>query len=218
VGAFVKSWFIHLLSHLCSEVTGQVVDNTEVTYSKQSTGFERLETSRLIIRRFREDDIPALTAYRSDPNVYRYLPWDSYDENKARALVEELKDKEPGEPGRYFFALEDKSTRKLIGDLYLRTEDDKRLAEIGYVFALSSQGKGLATEAVRALLEYAFGTLQMHRLIARAVADNAASLKLLERFGFRKEAHFVKSFWYRGAWMDTVVYALLGEEWQAKNN
>jgi RimJ/RimL family protein N-acetyltransferase len=176
--------------------------------------FEKLETPRLIIRRFREDDIPALTAYRADPNVYRYLPWDSYDKAKARALIEDLKDKEPGEVGRYFFALEDKTTGVLIGDLYLRTEDDKRLAEIGYVFALSSQGKGLATEAVGALLEYTFGTLHMHRLMARAVSDNAASLKLLERFGFRQEAHFVKSLWYRGAWVDTVVYALLKEEWQ----
>lgn len=64
--------------------------------------FEKLETSRLIIRRFRENDVPPLVAYRADPKVYRYLPWNSYDEAKAKALIERIKDKEPGEPGGYF--------------------------------------------------------------------------------------------------------------------
>jgi RimJ/RimL family protein N-acetyltransferase len=56
--------------------------------------------------------------------------------------------------------------------------------------------------------------LKLHRLSATADPRNLASVKLLERLGFRKEAHFVKSLWFKGEWADDVVYGLLREEWK----
>jgi RimJ/RimL family protein N-acetyltransferase len=185
----------------------------------EKLGFEKLETPRLILRRFRDDDLTALVAYRANPEVSRYQMWESYDEVKGRELLEKVKGKNPGDTGYFQFALEYKTTGELIGDLMIKTdEQDKRLAEIGYTLAHAFHGKGLACEAATALIDYAFNTLKMHRLSATADPRNLASLKLLGRLGFRKEAHFVKSLWFKGDWADDVVYGLLEEEWPAKSS
>jgi RimJ/RimL family protein N-acetyltransferase len=175
--------------------------------------FEKLETSRLILRRMREDDLTALVAYRNDPRVAEYQAWESYDEIKGKELIT---DKNPGDPGYFQFALEYKATGLLVGDFMLKTQDDKRLAEIGYTLAYTFQGQGLASEAATAVIDFAFNTLNMHRLSATVDPRNLASVKLLERLGFRKEAHFVKSVWFKGAWADDVVYGLLEREWKNK--
>ncbi len=175
--------------------------------------FEKLETPRLILRRIREDDLAALVAYRNDLRVAQYQMWESYDEIKAKELIT---DKNPGDEGYFQFALEHKATGELVGDFMLRTQEDKRLAEIGYTLAHAFHGKGLAREAATAVIDYAFSILKMHRLSASVDPRNLASLKLLEHLGFRKEAHFVKSLWFKGDWADDVVYALLEKEWQTK--
>jgi RimJ/RimL family protein N-acetyltransferase len=172
--------------------------------------FERLETSRLVLRRMREDDLAALVVYRNDSRVAEYQEWENYDEIKAKELIT---DKNPGDEGYFQFALEHKATGELIGDFMLKTQEDKRLAEIGYTLAFNFHGKGLAREAATAVIDYAFSVLKMHRLSASADPRNLASLKLLERLGFRKEAHFVKSLWFKGDWADDVIYGLLREEW-----
>jgi RimJ/RimL family protein N-acetyltransferase len=186
--------------------------------SSHQISFEKLETPRLILRRFRDDDLTSLVAYRSDLRVAEYQMWESYDEAKGRDLIEGVKDKSPGDGGYFQFALEHKATGQLSGDFMLKTQEDKRLAEIGYTLAPAFQGKGLATEAATAVIDYAFHVLKMHRLSATADPRNMASIKLLERLGFRKEAHFVKSLWFKGAWADDVVYGLLEEEWLAKKS
>jgi RimJ/RimL family protein N-acetyltransferase len=175
--------------------------------------FEKLETPRLILRRLREDDLTALVTYRNDPRVNQYQLWESYEETRGRELIEKNKNKSPGDEGYFSFALETKATGELIGDFMLKMQEDKRLAEIGYTLAFNFHGKGLAREAATAVIDYAFSILNMHRLSASADPRNLASLKLLERLRFRKEAHFVKSLWFKGTWADDVVYGLLGEEW-----
>jgi RimJ/RimL family protein N-acetyltransferase len=175
--------------------------------------FEKLETPRLILRRFREDDLAALVSYRNDPRIAQYQMWESYDETRGKDLIEKNKNKSPGDEGYCQLALEYKATGELIGDFMLKTQEDKRLAEIGYTLAFNFHGKGLAREAATAVIDYAFIVLNIHRLSATADPRNLASLKLLERLGFRKEAHFVKSLWFKGEWADDVVYGLLEEEW-----
>jgi RimJ/RimL family protein N-acetyltransferase len=176
-----------------------------------------LETPRLFIRGFRNEDLGALVAYRSDPEVERYQMWQNYNETKGRELIEDNKHIDLSQGGRFQLALEYKANATLIGDLYLRIDDsDKRLGEVGYTLSKHYQGQGLATEAMQALLNHCFTNLKMHRLSATADPRNTPSLKLLERLGFRQEAYFVKSLWFKGEWADDVVYGLLKDEWLAR--
>jgi RimJ/RimL family protein N-acetyltransferase len=176
--------------------------------------FARLESERLILRRFADSDLAPFLAYRNDPEVARYQAWESCTVHEAIAMIEELKSLQPGTPGEWFqFAIELKETGALIGDCALKVEQDGRQAEIGFTLSREHRGKGYAQEAVSCLLDYAFGDLGLHRVIAITDRENEPSLALLERLGMRREGCFVQNAWFKGRWTSEYLYALLDEEW-----
>jgi RimJ/RimL family protein N-acetyltransferase len=177
--------------------------------------FTTLETARLRLRHFRDADLALFMAYRNDPEVARYQGWESIGEPEARAFIQEQKEVQPGIPGQWFqIAVELKETGMLIGDCALKImEHDERQAEIGYTLSRAYQGRGIATEAVSCVLEYAFVTLGLHRVIAITDCENAASVALLEHLGLRREGHFLQNVWFKGKWADEYLYAMLQEEW-----
>jgi RimJ/RimL family protein N-acetyltransferase len=182
--------------------------------------FHTLETARLRLRRFIDADMSAFLAYRNDPEVARYQSWESTTESEARAFITDQIDLQPGTPGSWFqFAIALKTTDALIGDcgLHLRG-DDPRQGEIGYTLARAHQGQGYATEAIRAVLAYAFEILSLHRVTATADCRNTPSFRLLERVGMRREGHFLQHAWYKGEWCDEYLYAMLRREWRGERS
>ena len=179
--------------------------------------FHSLETERLRLRRFTEADLPAFVAYRNDPEVARYQSWEGITEDEGRAFIAYMREAQPGTPGDWFqFAVALRESDALIGDIGLSVRgDDPRLGEIGYTLARVHQGHGYATESVRAVLAYAFETLNLHRVSASADCRNAPSYRLLERVGMRREGHFLQHAWYKGEWCDEYLYAMLRAEWRA---
>jgi RimJ/RimL family protein N-acetyltransferase len=174
-----------------------------------------IETARLRLRRFGDADLAPFMAYRNDPDVARYQSWDGITEAEAVAFVREQQTAPAGVPGEWLqIAIERKDNRRIIGDCAFKVmEDDPRQAEIGYSLARDAQGQGFATEAVAALLSWAFPTFDLHRVIAIVDVENTASVALLERLGLRREAHFRQNIWFKGAWGDEYVYAILRDEW-----
>jgi RimJ/RimL family protein N-acetyltransferase len=180
--------------------------------------FTRIESERLNLRRFEDSDLAAFVAYRNDPEVARYQSWDSCDEHEARAFIREVGSAQPGVPSEWLqFAVEPKVTGGLIGDCALRVDEQEPYrAEIGFTLAHEHQGKGFASEAVSRLLDYAFSTLGLHRVVAIADCRNKPSWALLERIGMRREGHFLESVWFEGEWSDEYLYAVLKDEWLGK--
>jgi RimJ/RimL family protein N-acetyltransferase len=154
--------------------------------------------------------------YRNDPDVARYQSWEGITEAEARALIQEVKVIQPWTPGEWLqIAIELKETGLLVGDCAMKIEeDDDRQAEIGYTLSRAYQGRGIAREAVSCVLEYAFASLGLHRVIAITDCENAPSVALLERLGLRREGHFHQNVWFKGKWGDEYLYAILQEEWQ----
>src|ERR687897_1099664 len=183
-----------------------------------NAAFTRLESERLILRRFRDSDLAPFVAYRNDPEVARYQAWDSFDEREARALIREMETAQPGVPGEWFqFAIESKETGEFVGDCALQVDGQEPYrAEIGFTLAREYQGRGFASEAISRLLDYAFGTLKLHRVIAIADCRNTPSWALLERVGMRREGHFIENVWFKGGWADEYLYAVLKDEWLQK--
>jgi RimJ/RimL family protein N-acetyltransferase len=177
--------------------------------------FTRIESERLILRRFKDSDLAPFMAYRNDPEVARYQSWDSLDEREARTFIREAGAARVGVPGEWFgFAIESKQTGDLIGDCALRADEHEPYrAEIGFTLAREHQGKGFASEAVSRLLDYAFDALGLHRVVAIADCRNAPSVALLERVGMRREGHFLENVWFKGGWADDYLYAVLKDEW-----
>ncbi len=175
----------------------------------------RLTMPRLILRPFAATDLAPFMAYRNDPVVARYQSWEGMTEDQARAFIRAQQVARPGTPGQWLqIALERRDTGVLIGDCALKVDaQEPRQAELGYTLARAHQGQGFASEAVRCVLEYAFSTLGLHRIVAVVDCENAASVALLERLGWRREGHFIQNIWFKGAWGDEYQYALLREEW-----
>lgn len=165
------------------------------------------ETERLILRRYKEDDLQDLFEYLSDMKVVEYEPYKpmTIDETKEnlewRVGTDEM------------IAVELKNSRKMIGNVYMGKRDFEAL-EIGYVFNRNYWGNGYAAESCKALMECAFSE-GIHRIYAECDPDNKSSWKLLETLGFRREAHLRQNvyFWKdendKPIWKDTYVYAKL---------
>jgi RimJ/RimL family protein N-acetyltransferase len=172
------------------------------------------------LRHFRDSDLSLFIAYRNDPEVARYQSWEGISEPEAYAFIQEQKEDQPGMPSQGFqIAIELKEAGVLVGDCYFMiNEHDDRQAEIGYTLSRTHQGRGFATEAVSCLLNYAFLTFDLHRIIAITDCENAGSIALLERLGMRREGHFLQNVWFKGKWGDEYLYAILKEEWLLKRD
>jgi RimJ/RimL family protein N-acetyltransferase len=180
------------------------------------TAFTALATERLVLRRFRPDDLDAFVAYRSDPGIARYQSWEApYPPDQARQLLRELQKTHPDTPGEWFqFAVARRHTDRLIGDCAAHVRaDDPRQAEIGFTVAAGHQGHGYASEAVRRLLRYLLIERDKHRVSATCDDRNTRSAAVLERVGMRREGHLLESTWSKGEWTNDLLYAVLHREW-----
>lgn len=181
-----------------------------------------LRTERLVLRTIEPDDSAAIGAYCADPEVTRYLPFPALDaEGLAKRMERLVAATAPAGVGD-FLGLAAEHEGVLVGDLMLRfsaahgEDQPPSIAELGWVFAPSYGGRGFATEAARALVDLAFGTYPLHRLMAQLDPRNTASARLCERIGMTHEAHTREDFADRdGGWSDTSVYGLLRREWEA---
>jgi len=177
-----------------------------------------LTTSRLLLRRLLETDREALFAYRSDPEVSRFQGWVPVTLADAIAFIGE-RPEEPDQPGTWFqLAITLKPSGRMVGDAGMHfPADQPQQAEIGMTLGPEYQHRGYATEALMAVLDYLFITLNKHRVYGLVSPENGASVALLERCGFRREAHLRKSLWFKGEWADDMIYAMLREEWVEYN-
>ncbi len=168
-----------------------------------------LKTERLVLRPFRpDDDVDDAYAYMSDPAVVRYLYWEVRTRDQVRAFL--------AERGSHVLAIELPPGGRVIGEVLLRQlSEEHRQGELGYVLNPAYQGKGYASEAARALLRAGFEELGLHRIMARLDARNKPSAALLERLGMRLEGHHVHDELFKGEWSDTLVYAMLADEWRS---
>ena len=175
-----------------------------------------VETSRLTLRPFVEGDLDAVHAMRSDPDVVRYLYGEVQSRDETRtSLAQKIAAPAWVQEGDWLSAaVVERESRVIVGDMALHWVSERgRTAEIGFVFDPRHQGKGLATEAAGALIDWVFEEAGFHRVIGRTEARNAASARVLEKLGMRLEAHFVENEWVKGEWQSELVYAILEREW-----
>jgi len=177
-----------------------------------------IETERLLLREFTEDDWPEVLAYQSNPRYQRYYPVTEKTPTQAQAFVQMFLDQQQEKPRRKFqLAAVHKPSSKLIGNCGLRMETiDARLADLGYEFSPEYWGQGYATEAAQAMLHFGFCTLHLHRIWACCIADNSGSARVLEKLGMQLEGRLRENEYFRGRWWDTLTYAVLEFEWKAQ--
>lgn len=176
--------------------------------------FPTLETERLLLRRIVPEDARALFAFRSDPEVQRYNGGPLAHAEQAAELVALF---EAGFQARtrleWGIVLKGADDR-LIGDAgYAHWSQRHRRAEIGYGLARIHWRQGIAAEAVAAILRFGFEGMDLHRIHACPLVENMASVRLLEKLGFRREGIRRDEIWADGAFHDEALYALLRPEY-----
>ncbi len=180
-----------------------------------------LRTERLLLRPVRLDDEAAMVYY-GDPVVARYLPLPVLDADGIRERVALLAARTAPSLPDEALAVAVEHEGALIGDLMLRLtarlgpDQPPAVAEVGWVFSPAVSGRGLATEAARALVAMAFDHYPLHRVAAQLHPANVRSAALCERLGMTREAHLRRDYPETdGSWGDTAIYGLLREEWEA---
>jgi RimJ/RimL family protein N-acetyltransferase len=179
----------------------------------------QLTTPRLTLREFTPGDWPAVLAYQSDPHYLRYYEWTERTPEAVRQFVGVFLAQQRERPrSRYQLAVTLTATGELIGNCGVRLPAaGAPAAELGYEIAPAQWGHGYATEAARAMVAFAFVGLKVHRVAAWCVADNAGSIGVLRKLGFRQEGHLRQREFYKGKWWDTLVWAVLHDEWDGSD-
>jgi len=175
----------------------------------------RADTERLHLREFDASDAELTNQYESNPEVVRYQT------HPPRSLAESLEyiklsmATAQESPRRTFdLAVVLREEARLIGRCGLQVRNpEEREGTLWYVLHPAYWGRGIIPEASRALLTFGFGELGLHRVFVDCEPGNVASARVAEKLGMRREAHFRENAWVKGAWTDSVIYAILEREW-----
>jgi RimJ/RimL family protein N-acetyltransferase len=175
-----------------------------------------LRTERLELRPHDAGDLEAFHAIRSNPEVARYLYNEPLSLDEARAKLDlrigarALAAENDWLPA----AIVERASGVMVGDVGLNWRSvEHRTGEIGFTVDPAYQGRGYATEAARALLDWGFREFGLHRVIGRTEVRNTGSARVLERLGMRLEATLVENEWVKGEWQSELQYAILRREW-----
>ncbi len=176
------------------------------------TPFPILETKRLQLRRLANNDFNEILALRSDKETMQYIPR-PLAKNKEDALehIALINSRIESNEG-INWAITLKKDSKLIGIIgHYRLKPEHYRAEIGYMLFPEYHGKGIMTEAIKEVVNYGFEVMKLHSIEALIDPRNIASEKVLQKNGFVKEAHFIENEYYKGEFLDTVVYSILNK-------
>ena len=175
-----------------------------------------INTDRLVLRETVADDWPAVLAYQRDPRYLRFYPWTDRTEAEVRDFVQMFVDQQTERPRRRFqFAIISPGGGRVIGNCGIRRKPENDWeADIGYELAPEYWGRGYATEAALAIVNFGFRELGLYRISSWCIADNAASARVLEKVGLRLEGRLRGNEYFKERWWDTLLFGLLESEWR----
>ncbi len=172
--------------------------------------FPEINTIRLRIRQTEASDIEAIFRLRSDALAMRYIDKPlAKSREDVRELMQRMQDGVKDNTG-ISWVIELRETKEMIGQIgFWRIDKDNHRGEVGYMLLPEYFGMGIGSEAIQAVLEHGFGNINFHSVEAKVNPANEASIRLLEKHGFIKEAYFRENYYYDGKFLDTAIYSLL---------
>ncbi len=174
----------------------------------------KIHTKRLTLRDYVETDLEDIHEYGSDPEVVKYMPFGPNTLEDSQNFLNGAIVKQREEPRKdYGLAVALKSEDKLIGGCRI-SKVSEREAHLGYIINRHYWGNGYATEAAKAMVEFAFGELGVHRIYSDCHPENAASIRVLEKVGMVLEGRRRDYMIFHGEYSDTLLYSILEHEWK----
>ena len=173
-----------------------------------------LETSRLVLRKLKVEDAQDMFEYCSDEEMTPFLTWDAHktiDDSMVfiQKTIEKYKKSQVGEWGIVL-----KETGKLVGTCgFLWWMPECGRVELAYAIARSLWGKGLMTEAVSEVIRFGFDKMELNRIEARAIPENIASIRVMQKIGMTKEGLHREQMIMHGKFVDLSSYAILKRDY-----
>ena len=180
--------------------------------------FPIIRTERLVLRQITANDMAEIYELRSDEQMMKYIgrpPLQGIEEaNNLINSMQESLDKTNG----ITWGIELNNNKKLIGNLgFWKITHEHYRAELGYMLLSEFQGKGIMDEALKAILKFGFGPMNLHSVEANVDPENKASIRLLERNHFVREAFFTENFYFDGKFLNSAIYCLIKPNFAEKN-
>lgn len=179
--------------------------------------FPLLMTDRLVLRQITADDAPFWLRNFSAPEVVEFTAWEApRDLEAAKAEIERFCTLPMREETGIRWGITLRGSDDLVGTLgyhgWVKGRD--RRARMGYDLLAEFRGKGIMTEAMGVALAYGFKTMALNRVEVLVDPRNTPSIRLVERLGFRRDAHLRQSTHFRETFQDDLVFSLLAREWR----
>jgi len=177
----------------------------------QNRDYPVITTDRLILRKFNTEDakdVQRMAGREAVASNTLAMPF-PYLDGMAEAWIA-THDKEFEEGKSAIFAITLKNSGQLIGAIGLSMQQQYKLAELGYWIGEEYWNQGFCTEAAKAVLNYAFDSLHLHKVTANHFAGNPASGRVMEKAGMHYEATLKSHILHWGKYKDLVCYAIFG--------
>ncbi len=177
--------------------------------------FPILRTPRLTLREIRPSDAPEILKMRANSRINQFIYRPNMEEmEQSEQLIQSVQEAYQNRKALAWAGIL-RDGDKIIGSLGLTNIEFRNLrAEIGGELAIEYWGKKIPLEAVKAVIDYGFQTLGLHTIEAKVSPDNRGSVFILERMGFKKEAHYRDRGYFNGEFTDMAVYTLFEEDWK----
>lgn len=175
----------------------------------------QINTARLLLRDFTQDDAPAVYSFDSQQALSRYRGGGVATEEDTRAFIQRTQQWLQQDPRpNYAFAIILKGQAQMIGIVGLIViRPDHREAELWYRLDQHYWGQGYTTEAAQAMLSFGFTQLGLHRISAVCHPDNIGSFRVMEKIGMQYEGRMRENFLNKdGTWRDSLFYAAIQSE------
>jgi RimJ/RimL family protein N-acetyltransferase len=175
-----------------------------------------LSTARLVLRTMTAADVDDINAYQALDDVCRYLPFPPRTRDETAEKVAQFSQAIALAGDGDYWQLAVELAGRVIGDVYFTISSVANAhGEIGWTLHPDFTRRGYMVEAAGAVLDIAFAEIGLHRVSAVLDPRNDRSAALCRRLGMREEARFVEDTWFKGAWGDSAIYAILDREWAA---
>lgn len=186
----------------------------------------QIKGNKINLRPMKYSDIDSIVENINDKSIARYterIPH-PYFAKDAKGFIEEQKNNLPalprkalqaGKKKKLHLGIENKASKKIIGGIGLTILDKKNKgATLGYWLGKKYWSKGIMTEASKLIINHAFKNLKLQRIQATVMHPNIASMKVLEKNGFKLEGILRKKIFKNNKWMDIHIFGLLKNEWK----
>ncbi len=190
-------------------------ENTPSAKAKKmfSENFVTLESEDLRFVKISPCHAPDMYEYSKDDDVTRYLTWSSHSSLKQTENYVKLLQKKYAQGVFNDWGLVHKQTGKMIGTCGFTSFDDKSLlCEIGYVLSKDFWGKGLAAQAAKTIMKFAFENLGVEEICAKCIEGNDASMRVMQKCGMKFDAMYKNSMFIKGEYKTIIVYKVSKEQ------